>query len=171
MRASQTSVASVFGGSPPGASGLLWDLQRSVGNRLTCQAIAQRSASKTEVRIQEIAPRSSLATDIPPAYLAPLAKTGQEKVGPSPFSVGLLGTSYGTTLPEEIAPTIKAKKTGTDWESDVTDVVGRYSIRARILGHQADVPNTLLRRKPTSKRSSRRSMPTAFPATLTSGTR
>ena len=70
-----------------------------------------------------------------------LAKIGQTKVAASAWSQGHLGGDYGITLPEELRISIDVKQAEGNWVPTVTDLDGRYSIQARILPHQADVPN------------------------------
>jgi len=52
-----------------------------------------------------------------------------------------LGGDCGITLPESLEITTDVKQAEGNWVPTVTDLDGRYSIQARILPHQADVPN------------------------------
>lgn len=67
------------------------------------------------------------------------SKIGIEKVAPNATALGALGGDYGITWPQQIRVTLGTKLAGDDWVPTVSDVVGDYSVQARILGHQTDV--------------------------------
>jgi hypothetical protein len=51
-----------------------------------------------------------------------------------------LGTGvYGLTFPESVQVTIGAKKTGTKWNPVVKNLLGRYSLQARLLPGQSEI--------------------------------
>jgi hypothetical protein len=96
----------------------------------------------SKVRTTQVTPSAQAGlTGAAAERISVLAKIGQTKVGASAWSQGHLGGDYGITLPEELRISIDVKQTEGNWVPTVTDLDGRYSIQARILAHQADVPN------------------------------
>jgi hypothetical protein len=73
--------------------------------------------------------------------IAARSKIGIQKVAPNATALGQLGGDYGITWPQQVRPTLGAKLQGETWVPTVTDIVGDYSVQARILPHQADVPD------------------------------
>jgi len=96
----------------------------------------------SKVRTTQVAPSAQAGlTGAAAERISVLAKIGQTKIAASAWSQGHLGGDYGITLPEELRISIDVKQAEGNWVPTVTDVDGRYSIQARILPHQADVPN------------------------------
>ncbi len=71
--------------------------------------------------------------------VASRSKIGIEKVAPNATALGQLGGDYGITWLQQVRVTLGAKLEGDNWVPTVSDVVGDYSVQARILGHQTDV--------------------------------
>jgi len=69
------------------------------------------------------------------------SKIGIEKVAPNATALGQLGGDYGIPWPQEVRVTLSAKLQDEDWIPTVTDIAGDYSVQARILPHQADIPD------------------------------
>src|SRR6266542_608838 len=96
----------------------------------------------SKVRTTQVTPSAQAGlTGAAAERISVLAKIGQTKVAASAWSQGHLGGDYGITLPEELRISIDVKQAEGNWVPTVTDLDGRYSIQARILPHQADVPN------------------------------
>ena len=103
-------------------------------------AVAARGSSR--VHTTGVAPSAHAGlTGAAAERISVLAKIGQTKIAASAWSQGHLGGNYGITLPEALAISIDVKQAEGNWVPTVTDLDGRYSIQARVLPHQADVPN------------------------------
>jgi hypothetical protein len=103
-------------------------------------ALAARGSGK--VRTTQVAPSTQAGpTGAAAERISVLGKIGQTKVAASAWSQGHLGGNYGITLPEALRISIDVKQAEGNWVPTVTDLDGRYSIQARVLPHQADVPN------------------------------
>src|SRR6266536_6395165 len=111
----------------------------TTGPRHPQQGLALGSS---KVRATQVTPSAQVGlTGAAAERISVLAKIGQTKVAASAWSQGHLGGDYGITLPEELRISIDVKQAEGNWVPTVTDLDGRYSIQARILPHQADVPN------------------------------
>ena len=103
-------------------------------------ALAARGSSR--VHTTGVAPSAHAGlTGAAAERISVLAKIGQTKIAASAWSQGHLGGNYGITLPEALRISIDVKQAEGNWVPTVTDLDGRYSIQARVLPHQADVPN------------------------------
>lgn len=125
-------------------------LQRTAGNRAVARLLgghdatgerefASRALSTAVVDAGTGRGPGSTEHSMHTPDVASRSKIGIEKVAPNATALGELGGDYGITWPQQVRVTLGAKLEGDDWIPTVSDIVGDYSVQARILGHQTDV--------------------------------
>src|SRR5690606_17159612 len=127
-------------------------IQAAAGNRAARMAASTagpdlplRRTPLPNVRTSEVAPASTPAPEARHSPHRPHAedrrKIGIEKVAANATALAALGGDYGITWPQSIRYTHGARLEGSSWVLTVSDLIGEYSVQARILGHQADIPD------------------------------
>lgn len=131
-------------------------LQGTAGNRAVARLLGESDAANAGAGEGRLASRAvstavvgagtgrgpgSAERSLHTPDVASRSKIGIEKVAPNATALGELGGDYGITWPQQVRVTLGAKLQGEDWTPTVTDIAGDYSVQARILDHQADVPD------------------------------
>lgn len=137
-------------------------LQHQAGNRAAARALASTADATTagrspvrrvaapSVKTAQVAPGAaprgagSSAQSKRPRDVAARQKIGIEKVAANATALGQLGGDYGITWPQSIRLTHGAKLEGDNWALTTNDIIGDYSVQARILGHQTDVTSAAI---------------------------